>query len=110
MSFFINRFWANKKFQKISKNFGFQKVENFKKVRNFSKVENFSISKKNIFRKIMFSETLRYILSEKNNFRKIQVNDQVAFSSNRSEIINYRFYNITKLHKNWENLQFRREV
>ena len=70
VSFFIDRFWGNKKFQKISFFFGFQKVENFKKVRNFSKVENFSISKKNIFRKIMFSETLRYILSEKIIFRK----------------------------------------
>ena len=54
VTFFIDRFWGNKKFRKILFFFVFQKVENFKKVRNFSKVENFPSSKKIFSEKLCF--------------------------------------------------------
>ena len=65
VSFFIDRFWGNKKFRKFLFFFGFQKVEIFKKVRNFSKVGIFLISKKIVFRKIIFSESMYLKVSEK---------------------------------------------
>ena len=52
VSFFINRFWGNKKFEKIQNVSGFKKSKISKKLENFQKLKFFR------FRKKIFSEKL----------------------------------------------------